>query len=161
ARRRLHPERVHPARRRAGHRLGLPPARAAPDRPMSRPYEADGCETVEYHNPAGEVVTFRMLVGALARGMPPVKNTTIALPARSGSRLLGSAHLERAVAIPVVAPGTLTDRAELRRWAHVLDPVKGEGTLTVVAGPSPGRYLRCVYDAGLDELAETGADINL
>jgi len=127
---------------------------------MARPYVHDGCETVEYRNPAGDVVTFRMTVGATVRMMPPVKVTTMPLPARNGSRLLGSFHLERPVAIPVVAPGSLTDRTELRRWARVLDPTKGEGTLTVVDGPSPGRYLRCVYDAGLDEMAEMSPDIN-
>jgi hypothetical protein len=46
-------------------------------------------------------------------------------------------------------------RAELRRWARVLDPAKGEGTLTVVVGEWAGRQLRCVYEAGLDEVEET------
>jgi hypothetical protein len=127
---------------------------------MTRPYESDGCETVAYQNPLGEIVTFRMAVGGSGRMMPPVKLSTMALPARNGSRFLGSAHAERAVAIPVVAPGVLTDRAELRRWARVLDPNKGEGTLTVIAGPSPGRYLRCAYDAGLDSMLEDSGDLN-
>jgi hypothetical protein len=124
---------------------------------MTRPYEPDGCETLAYRNPAGDEVVFRMRIGSVARMMPPVKNTTVALPARDGSRLLGSFHLERPVAVPVVAPGTIEDRAELRRWGRVLDPNKGEGTLTVVAGPSPGRFLRCVYDAGLDDLTEAAS----
>jgi hypothetical protein len=121
---------------------------------MARPYEADGCETVAYRNPIGEEVTFRMRLGALARMMTPVAVTTMPLPAQHGARFLGAFHAERAVAVPVVAPGTIIDRDELRRWGRVLDPAKGEGTLTVVAGPSPGRYLRCAYDAGLDALTE-------
>ena len=128
---------------------------------MTRPYDPDGCETVQFANPLGELVTFRMRAGAVARMMPPVRNTTMPLPSRNGSRLLGSFHVERPVSIPVVAPGSLVDRDELRRWARVLDPTKGEGTLTVVDGPSPGRILRCVYDAGLDELEEHSGDLNL
>jgi len=128
---------------------------------MTRPYEPDGCETVEYRNPAGDVVTFRMTVGARARMMPPVQTTTLPVPSRNGSRWLGAFHLERVVTVPVVAPGTITDRAEIRRWARVLDPTNGEGTLTVVDGPSPGRYLRCTYDAGLDDLDESSGDMNM
>jgi hypothetical protein len=124
---------------------------------MTRPYEADGCETVAYRNPAGDEIVFRMRLGSVARMMPPVKVTTVPLPGQDGSRMLGAYHLERPVAVPVVAPGTIDDRAELRRWGRVLDPAKGEGTLTVVDGPSPGRYLRCAYDAGLDDLDEAAS----
>lgn len=127
---------------------------------MTRPYQADGCETVEYANPAGETVRFRMTTGAKARMMPPVRVSTMPLPNRNGSRLLGAFHLERPVVIPVVAPGSTLDRDELRRWARVLDPTRGEGTLTVVDGSSPGRFLRCCYDAGLDELDEVSGSIN-
>jgi len=127
---------------------------------VAKPWQPDGCETVEYRNPAGDVVTFRMLAGATGRMMPPSKITTLAVPAASGARLVGSFHQERPVAVPVAAPGTITDRAELRRWARALDPTKGEGTLTVVQGPSPGRFLRCVYESGLDALEETFPNVN-
>jgi len=93
--------------------------------------------------------------------MPPVATTTLPVPGRNGSRWLGSRHLERIVTIPTVMPGTFTDRAELRRWAHVLDPTRGEGTLTIVDGAYAGRFLRCSYDSGLDELAEERPDFNL
>jgi hypothetical protein len=65
------------------------------------------------------------------------------------------------VSIPVAFPGPITDRTELRRWARVLDPAPGEGTLTVVNGPSPGRFLRCSYEAGLEELAEEFPNLNV
>ncbi len=120
-----------------------------------------GCETVEYQDPAGGVVRFRMRAGAAGRMMPPVQTTTLPVPGRNGSRWLGARHLERIVTIPTVMPGTLTDRAELRRWAHVLDPTRGEGTLTVVDGAYAGRFLRCSYDSGLDELAEERPDFNV
>jgi hypothetical protein len=120
-----------------------------------------GCETVEYRSIAGESVRFLMRTGATGRLMPPVKLTTLPVPGGVGSRLLGAQHLERPVVIPVAFPGTITDRDELRRWARVLDPVPGEGTLTVVDGAHPGRFLRCSYEAGLDELAEELPNVNL
>jgi hypothetical protein len=125
------------------------------------PWTPTACETMEYRNPAGEIVRFLMLAGAAGRLMPPVKLTTLPVPLMNGSRFLGAAHLESIVSVPVAFPGTLTDRAELRRWARVLDPTKGEGTLAVVGGPSAGRQLRCCYDAGLDELEETFGATNL
>jgi len=119
-----------------------------------------GCETVEYRNPLGEVVRFLMLAGAKGRMMPPVLVTTLPVPAQNGSRFLGAAIAERVAAIPVAVPGTVTDRDELRRWARVLDPTKGQGTLTVVDGAHPGRVLTCVYDAGLDEFEEQRGNVN-
>jgi hypothetical protein len=128
---------------------------------MTHPWDPTTCETVEYRSASGDVVRFLMRAGARERLMPPVKVTTLPVPAQVGSRLLGSFHTERAVTIPVAFPGPLTDRAELRRWAQVLDPMRGEGTLTVVGGPSPGRFLRCVYEAGLDDLEEAFPSVNL
>jgi len=119
------------------------------------------CETVQFRNPDGEVATFLMRSGSTGRMMPPVKNTMLPLPGADGSRLLGSALLERPVVIPVVFPGAVTDRAELRRWARVLDPTRGEGTLTVVQGENAGRSLPCVYEAGLEDLQEDLPDFNL
>jgi len=126
-----------------------------------KPWEPiPGCETLEWRSPLGETVRFRMLAGAAGRLMPPIQSTTLAVPATNGSRYLGSAHLERLVTVPLPVPGSLTDRSELRRWAAALDPTKGEGTLTVADGTSAGRFLRCVYDAGLDELEEEHPDFN-
>jgi hypothetical protein len=113
-----------------------------------------------FTNPLGETVTFLMLVGAKARMMPPVNVKTLGVPAGNGSRFLGAAHLERVVAIPVAFPGSVTDRDELRRWAGVLDPTKGEGTLAVV-GAEAGRSLTCAYDAGLEELEEVAPHVNV
>jgi hypothetical protein len=119
-----------------------------------------GCETLAFRNPDGETVTFLMLAGAKARMMPPVAVATLAVPAGNGSRFLGAAHLERIVSVPVAVPGSITDRDELRRWARVLDPAKGEGALSVVQGAHAGRVLTCCYDAGLDELEETYPHVN-
>jgi hypothetical protein len=124
------------------------------------PWDPTSCETVAFRNPAGETITFLMLAGAKARMMPPVKVTTLPVPAGNGSRFLGAGHLERIVAVPVAVPGSLTDRAELRRWAAVLDPTLGEGTLSIV-GAEAGRALTCAYDAGLDELEETFPNVNV
>jgi len=119
-----------------------------------------GCETVRFSAPSGDAVTFLMLAGARGRMMPPVKLSTMPVPAANGSRFLGATHLERIVAIPCAFPGSLTDRDELRRWARVLDPLGGQGTLTVVDGRWPGRQLRCAYDSGLDELEEVRPNVN-
>ena len=43
---------------------------------------------------------------------------------------------------------------------RVLDPAKGEGTVTVINGEWAGRQLRCVYEAGLDELEEISSTVN-
>lgn len=127
----------------------------------SAAWQPDGCETVEYRSSLGDIVRVRMRAGALGRMMPPVQTTSIPVPGRNGSRYIGTRHLERIVTIPTVMPGTYDARDELRRWADALDPNHGEGTLTVVDGPHPGRYLRCVYDSGLDELEELRPDFNL
>ncbi|HEV8163153.1 MAG TPA: hypothetical protein VGR74_01660, partial [Actinomycetota bacterium] len=125
---------------------------------MTHPWDPTACETMAFTNPAGETVTFLMLVGAKARMMPPVHVKTLGVPAGNGSRFLGAAHLERIVAVPVAVPGSVTDRDELRRWASVLDPTKGQGTLAVV-GAEAGRSLTCAYDAGLDDLEEVAPNV--
>jgi len=83
------------------------------------------------------------------------------VPAANGSRFLGAAHVERIVSMPVAFPGSFDGRSDLRQWARVLDPTRGEGTLTVVDGANPGRFLRCAYDSGLDELEEHRPDVNV
>jgi Phage tail protein len=134
-----------------------PPVIEPPSGP--HPWEAlPGCETHTFTNPLGESVTFLTLKGTTGRFMPPMVVTTVPSPAQHGSRYLASFHAERAVALPVAAPAIFDGRDELRRWARVLDPAKGEGTLTVVQGEWAGRSLRCVYEAGLDELEETSGD---
>ncbi len=120
-----------------------------------------GCETLEYRSADGAAIRFLMLVGAKARMMPPVALTMLPVPAANGSRFLGAAHLERVVSVPVAFPGSFDGRADLRQWARVLDPTRGEGTLTVVDGANPGRFLRCAYDSGLDELEEQRPDVNV
>jgi Phage tail protein len=125
-----------------------------------KPWEPIDCETLEYRSAAGDTVRVRMLAGVAGRMMPPIQTTTIPRPAGNGSRYLGSAHLERLVSVPIAFPGTLTDRAELRRWARVLDPTAGVGLLSVIGGPNPGRQLRCVYDSGFDALEESLPNFN-
>jgi hypothetical protein len=114
------------------------------------------CETHEWRSAAGEVVRFVTRVGATSRFMPPVEIQSLRVPQAHGARFRGARHEPRLVLLPVVvpAPQTTTGRTELRRWAKALDPAKGEGTLTVVQGPSPGRFLNCVYEAGLETMAE-------
>ena len=121
------------------------------------PWDPTLCETHEYRNPDGETVRWLTLVGTTGRFMPPIQLTSIPVPLSHGSRFVAAAHLERAVVFPVAAPGIFDGRDELRRWARVFDPAKGEGTVTVVEGDYPGRRLRCVYEAGLDELEEVSA----
>ena len=118
------------------------------------PWEPLECETHEYRNPLGETVRWRTLIGTVGRMMPPIQITSIPVPSGHGSRFRAAAHTERPVAFQVATPGPLDGRDELRRWAAVLDPAKGEGTVTVVQGEWAGRRLRCVYEAGLDELEE-------
>jgi hypothetical protein len=121
-----------------------------------RPYEPIECETLEYTNPDGDSIRVRMLVGVAGRMMAPANLTTVAIPQSDGSAFLGADYLARAVTVPVPFPGSLLDRDELRRWAKVLDPKRGEGVLAVVQGEWAGRQLVCTYEAGLDELEEQG-----
>ena len=128
---------------------------------MSNPWDPLPCETHEYRNPNGETVRWLTLVGTTGRFMPPIGITSVPVPAAHGSRFIAAAHLERAVAFPVAAPAIFDGREELRDWARILDPARGEGTVTVVNGAYAGRQLRCVYEAGLDEMSETsGSNAN-
>ena len=122
---------------------------------MSLPWIPDTvCETHEWRSAVGEVVRFVTRTDVKQRMMPPVTVTTVRVPQAQGGRFRYARHNERVATIPVVLPGPDTGRDELRRWATALDPVKGEGTLTVVQGSHPGRQLVCVYEAGLDSFAE-------
>jgi len=124
---------------------------------VSDPWIPDAlCETHEWRSAAGEVVRFVTRTGATARMMPPITLDLLRVPQAHGARLRGARHEPRLVLLPVVvpAPQTTAGRTELRRWAKALDPAKGQGTLTVVQGASPGRHLNCVYEAGLDAMAE-------
>lgn len=112
------------------------------------------CETHEWRSALGDIVRFVTRTEAKARMMPPVSIVTIRVPQAQGGRFRHARHDERLLTLPVVVPGPQTGRDELRRWAKALDPLKGEGTLTVVIGPWAGRQLTCVYEAGLDDFAE-------
>lgn len=119
------------------------------------PWVPDGyCETHEWRSARGESIRFVTRTEAQQRFMPPVSIHTIRVPQAQGGRFRGARHDERLVTIPVVVPGPTDGRDELRRWARALDPVAGEGTLTVVQGAHAGRALPCVYEAGLDEYSE-------
>jgi hypothetical protein len=112
------------------------------------------CETHEYRNPLGESIRFVTRVGASARFMPPVTIHTVRVPQAQGGRFRHARHGERLVTVPVVLPGPTAARDELRRWANVLDPLHGIGTLTVVQGDYAGRQLPCVYETGLEAFDE-------
>ena len=99
------------------------------------PWEPDTyCETHEWRSADGETIRFVTMVEAQQRMMPPVSIRTVRVPQAQGGRFRGARHDERLVMLPVVVPGATEGRDELRRWARALDPVKGEGTLTVVQG---------------------------
>jgi len=121
----------------------------------------EDCETHEWRSAAGETIRFVTRIEAQQRFMPPVSLRTVAVPQTQGARFRGARHDERLVTLPVVFPGPTDGRDEIRRWARALDPVKGEGTLTVVQGAHPGRQLVCAYEAGLDEFAEEFAMLGL
>jgi hypothetical protein len=119
------------------------------------PWVPDGvCETHEWRSTTGEVIRFVTEVDAEQRMMMPVEIHTVRVPLAAGGRYRLSRHEERVVTLPVVVPGAQNARAELRRWASALDPLKGEGTLTVIHGPHAGRQLVCVYEGGLDDYEE-------
>lgn len=119
------------------------------------PWEPDtNCETHEYRSATGEVIRFVTRTDATSRMMPPVTLTTVKVPQHMGAHFRYARHDERLVSLPVVLPGPTDGRDELRRWARVLDPAAGEGTLTVVQGRHAGRQLVCCYEAGLETYAE-------
>jgi len=119
------------------------------------------CETHEWRSADGLSIRFVTRIDATQRMMPPVQVFTVATPNTMGSRFNGARHAERLVALPVVTPGPTDGRDVLRQWARALDPNRGEGTLTVVQGPWAGRTLPCVYDGGLDSLAEEYPNLGL
>jgi phage-related protein len=128
----------------------------------SAPWIPDAdCETHEWRSSAGETIRFETRVEAQQRMMPPVTIQTVRVPQAQGGRFRGARHDERLATIPVVLPGPTAGRDELRRWARALDPLKGEGTLTVVQGEHAGRQLVCCYEAGLDSFAEQYASLGL
>jgi hypothetical protein len=123
--------------------------------PLPLPWVPDTiCETHEWRSALGETIRFVTRTEAVQRMMPPVSITTLKVPQAQGGRFRGARHEERLATIPVVVPGPVDGRDELRRWAAALDPLKGEGTLTVVQGPHAGRQLTCTYEAGLESYAE-------
>jgi hypothetical protein len=121
----------------------------------SAPWQPDAdCETHEWRSSSGDVIRFVTRTEAEQRMMPPVTIHTVRVPQAQGGRFRGARHDERLATIPVVLPGPTLGRDELRRWARALDPLKGEGTLTVVQGAYAGRQLQCVYETGLESFAE-------
>lgn len=119
------------------------------------PWEPDTvCETHEWRSAAGETIRFVTRTEAKQRMMPPVTIYSIRVPETQGASYRGARHDERLAIIPVVVPGPQEGRDELRRWAKALDPLKGQGTLTVVQGPWAGRQLLCVYETGLEDFQE-------
>ena len=119
------------------------------------------CETHEWRSAAGDVIRFVTRTEAEQRMMPPVTVYTVKVPQSQGGRFRGARHEERLATIPVVVPGPTDGRDELRRWARALDPLKGEGTLTVVQGDHAGRQLVCCYEAGLDSFSEEYQSLGL
>jgi hypothetical protein len=112
------------------------------------------CETHEWRSAMGETIRFVTRTEAQQRMMPPVTIHTVRVPQAHGGRFREARHDERLATIPVVLPGPTAGRDELRRWARALDPVQGEGTLTVIQGAWAGRQLVCAYETGLEEFAE-------
>ena len=119
------------------------------------------CETHEWRAATGETIRFVTRTEATQRMMPPVTLSTIRVPQAQGARFRGARHEMRLVTLPVVVPGATAGRDELRRWARALDPLKGEGTLTVVQGAHAGRQLVCAYETGLEEFSEEFALLGL
>jgi hypothetical protein len=119
------------------------------------------CETHEWRSADGEVIRFETRTEAQQRMMPPVTIHTFRVPQTHGGRFRHARHDERLATIPVVLPGPTDGREELRRWARALDPVKGEGTLTVVQGDHAGRHLTCAYESGLETFSEEHAQLGL
>ncbi len=117
------------------------------------------CETHEWRSAAGETIRFVTRVEATQRMMPPVTIHTIRVPQAQGGRFRHARHDERLLTLPVVVPGAQAGRDETRRWARALDPVRGEGTLTVVQGAHAGRQIVCAYETGLEEWTEEGYEL--
>lgn len=102
----------------------------------------------------GRSVSFEIERGMTGRLMPPVDVWEDIVPLVAGSRFRGARHSARNIVVPIVTKGIVYGRDELRQLASVLDPVRGMGRLRVVGGPSDGREIPCVYQAGLDSVSE-------
>lgn len=111
-------------------------------------------ETLLYLSADGQAVMFQTEQGVTGRLMPPVDIWEDVVPLQAGSRYRGARHGARSVVVPIVTGGIRFGRAELRRLAAVLDPMRGMGALRVEGGEFMGRELHCVYQAGLDSLSE-------
>lgn len=117
------------------------------------------CETHEWRSADGQTIRFVTRVEASQRMMPPVTIHTVRVPQAQGGRFRHARHDERLVTIPVVVPGAAVGRTETRRWARALDPLRGEGTLTVVQGEHAGRQIVCAYETGLEQWTEEGYEL--
>jgi hypothetical protein len=114
-------------------------------------YPTERPEVVEYVSADGLVATFEVERGTTGRMMPPVELYSDTVPLVPGSRYRGARHANRIVTLPIVTGGTRYGRDELRTLARTLDPVRGMGLLRATTS---ARQLNCVYQAGLDALAE-------
>lgn len=114
-------------------------------------YPSDQLEVVEYVSADGLVVTFEVERGTTGRIMPTVELWTDTIPLVPGARYRGARHGTRVVTLPIVTGGVRYGRDDLRALARALDPLRGMGTLRTNTSQ---RQLACVYQAGLDALAE-------
>ena len=138
----------------AAHFTALEPPPEPEPEPEPKPPESLTHEHLDYIAADGRSVSFEIERGMTGRLMPPVDVWEDVVPLVAGSRFRGARHSARNIVVPIVAEGIVYGRDELRQLASVLDPVRGVGRLRVVGGPSGGREIACVYQAGLDSISE-------
>jgi hypothetical protein len=98
-----------------------------------------------------------VMIGPSGRFMPTFELVDQEVPFLPGSRLRNIKTKPREVDLPIEISGLSTSdlRTQLRKIMDWFNPLKGDGTLKVIAEDGSQRLLTCRYASGL-EIQETG-----
>lgn len=109
--------------------------------------DPNGIETILTGQPQLEVA-----IGAKGRFMPEFDLIDQQVPLQPGSRLKQINVKPRIVDLPIEVMGNSTSdlRTQIRNLLNTFNPLKGDGTLKVVAEDGTQRLLTCRYSGGLE-----------
>lgn len=98
----------------------------------------------------GESILLQNAEGRTGAGMPPIEAITAVVPFRDGERLKVIRYGPRELGVPMYLDNDDATfvSSEIRRYARVLNPKDGYGTLTNVCSDGTVRELKCMYTDG-------------
>jgi hypothetical protein len=120
-------------------------------------------QAIQWIDPAGTVTALRAgtdsaaMEGREGRFGPPPLFELERVPLQPGQRFRNVVHGSAVVHVPVAFYGSTATalRTSLRKWARLLDPIRGDGTLRVTGPGGDTRDLVCRYTGGLDTAIES------